>query len=244
MHLSDLKGKVALVTGAGSGVGKKVVELLLKNEAHVVACDIKAVTMEVNSANFLALSVDISNPAQVEHAFAQVDHHFGKLEIVVHCAAIFDIGGIEEIDEQHLNRMIDINIKGSFYICKESFRFMKKVGKAGSIINIASTAGEYGSIRAASHYAASKGAVIAMSKSLAREGASYGIRVNCVSPGPLDTPMNDIQDDQQRMKIAERTLLGRVGTPDDIANAALYLASDVSSWVTGEVIRVNGGSLL
>ena len=244
MHLSDLKGKVALVTGAGSGVGKKVVELLLKNEAHVVACDIKAVTMEVNSANLLALSVDISNPAQVEHAFAQVDHHFGKLEIVVHCAAIFDIGGIEEIDEQHLNRMIDINIKGSFYICKESFRFMKKVGKAGSIINIASTAGEYGSIRAASHYAASKGAVIAMSKSLAREGASYGIRVNCVSPGPLDTPMNDIQDDQQRMKIAERTLLGRVGTPDDIANAALYLASDVSSWVTGEVIRVNGGSLL
>jgi NAD(P)-dependent dehydrogenase (short-subunit alcohol dehydrogenase family) len=244
MHLSDLKGKVALVTGAGSGVGKKVVEMLLKNEAHVVACDIKAVTMEVNSANFLALSVDISNPAQVEHAFAQVDHHFGKLDIVVHCAAIFDIGGIEEIDEQHLNRMIDINIKGSFYICKESFRFMKKVGKAGSIINIASTAGEYGSIRAASHYAASKGAVIAMSKSLAREGASYGIRVNCVSPGPLDTPMNDIQDDQQRMKIAERTLLGRVGTPDDIANAALYLASDVSSWVTGEVIRVNGGSLL
>ena len=244
MHLSDLKGKVALVTGAGSGVGKKVVEMLLKNEAHVVACDIKSVTMEVNSANLLALSVDISNPTQVEHAFAQVDHHFGKLDIVVHCAAIFDIGGIEEIDEQHLNRMIDINIKGSFYICKESFRFMKKVGKAGSIINIASTAGEYGSIRAASHYAASKGAVIAMSKSLAREGASYGIRVNCVSPGPLDTPMNHIQDDQQRMKIAERTLLGRVGTPDDIANAALYLASDVSSWVTGEVIRVNGGSLL
>lgn len=240
----DLKDKVALVTGAGSGVGRKVVELLLKNEARVVACDIKPAVLEVNGGEKLSLATDISKGDQVAHAFAQVDTHFGRLDVVVHCAGIFDIGTIEEIDEQRFNRMIDINLKGTFHVCREAFRLMKQYGRGGSIVNIASTAGEYGSIRPASHYAASKGAVIAMSKSLAREGAASGIRVNCVSPGPLDTPMNNIQDDKQRALIGQRTLIGRVGTSEDIANAVLYLSSDASSWVTGEVIRVNGGSLL
>jgi len=244
MHLLDLKDKVALVTGAGSGVGRKVAELLLNNGARVAACDIKPVEMEVNGGDMLSLATDISNGNQVANASAQVDAHFGRLDIVVHCAGIFDIGAIEEIDEQRLNRTIDINFKGTFHVCQEAFRLMKKYGRGGSIVNIASTAGEYGSIRPASHYAASKGAVIAMSKSLAREGAAFGIRVNCVSPGPLDTPMNNNQDDKQRALIAERTLLGRMGTSEDIANAVLYLSSDASSWVTGEVIRVNGGSLL
>jgi len=244
MHLSDLKDKVALVTGAGSGVGRKVAELLLRNGARVAACDIKPVVMEVNGGDMLSLAMDITKGDQVVNAFAQVDAHFGRLDIVVHCAGIFDIGAIEEIDEQRLARTIDINFKGTFNVCREAFRWMKKYERGGSVVNIASTAGEYGSLRPASHYAASKGAVIAMSKSLAREGAASGIRVNCVSPGPLDTPMNNIQDDTQRALIAERTLIGRVGNSEDIANAVLYLTSDASSWVTGEVVRVNGGSLL
>jgi NAD(P)-dependent dehydrogenase (short-subunit alcohol dehydrogenase family) len=115
---------------------------------------------------------------------------------------------------------------------------------SGSIINFASTAGEYGSIRPSAAYAAAKGAVIAFTKSLAREVSPAGIRANCVSPGPIDTPMLQAATPEQRAIAASRTLLGRLGTPDDIAQAVRYLASDESSFITGDVLRVNGGSLL
>jgi NAD(P)-dependent dehydrogenase (short-subunit alcohol dehydrogenase family) len=114
----------------------------------------------------------------------------------------------------------------------------------GSVVNFASTAGEYGSIRPAAHYAAAKGALIAMTKSLAREVSPHGVRVNVISPGPVDTPMLAPADAAQRAQITARTLVGRLGRPEDLAEAALYLGSGDSTFVTGEVLRVNGGALI
>jgi NAD(P)-dependent dehydrogenase (short-subunit alcohol dehydrogenase family) len=114
----------------------------------------------------------------------------------------------------------------------------------GAVINFASTAGEYGSIRPAAHYAAAKGGNIAKTKSLAREVSPHGVRVNVISPGPVDTRMLAPVDEAQRAEIAARTLFDRLGTPEDLAAAALYLSCDDARWVTGEVLRVNGGALL
>lgn len=171
------------------------------------------------------------------------ERHYGTLHIFVNCVGFFDISEIENIDEASWYKTMDINLKGTFFTCQKAFTMMKRQ-KSGSIVNFASAAGEYGSIRPGSHYAASKGSVIAMSKSLAREGAEHQIRVNVISPGPTDTQMLNAQNDAQRQKIGERTLLGRLGTPTDMSNAVLFLSSEVSSWITGDVMRVNGGSLL
>jgi NAD(P)-dependent dehydrogenase (short-subunit alcohol dehydrogenase family) len=253
MNTNDLKGKVAVVSGAGSGVGRTLALQLAELGAKLVLCDISedpmAETVRLikgHKDNIICVKTNIADEEQVKGLFAAVDAHFGQLDVVVNCAAIWDEASIGQIDSARLDRMLDINLKGSFYMCREAFARMQanKPEAGGSIINIASTAGEYGSIRPAAHYAAAKGGIIAMSKSLAREGAKDGIRVNVVSPGPLDTPMSNIRSDEQRSQIGERTLVGRVGTPQDIANGVLFLASSVSSWVTGEVLRVNGGSLL
>jgi NAD(P)-dependent dehydrogenase (short-subunit alcohol dehydrogenase family) len=114
----------------------------------------------------------------------------------------------------------------------------------GSIVNFASTAGEFGSIRPSAAYAAAKGGVIAFTKSLAREVSPHGVRVNVVSPGPVGTPMLDAESEAAQAQVAERTLLGRLGTPGDIAEGVAYLIGDGAGWVTGEVLRINGGSLI
>jgi NAD(P)-dependent dehydrogenase (short-subunit alcohol dehydrogenase family) len=250
MKLSDLEHKVAVLTGAGGGIGRYIAIRLAEQGVKLAICDINKQLLEeteqaivASGGTVITIMTDISSEADVTTLFREVSSQYGKLDILINCAAIWDEGDIEQINGQRLDRMIDINFKGTFLMCRSAIGLMRQQ-KRGSIVNIASTAGEYGSIRPAAHYAASKGAVIAFSKSLAREGAPDQVRVNVVSPGPINTPMLNITDEKQRSQIGERTLLGRVGEPADIANAVLFLSSSVSSWITGEVLRVNGGSLL
>lgn len=255
MNTGDLQGKIIVVTGAGSGVGRHIACALAVLGAKLVLCDIReepmqetlnqmAAATKANEAEAIMVKTDISQEADVQHLFQQAELRFGQVDVLINCAGIFDSKPIEDISSAMLERTLGINLKGTFLMCQAAFLLMRKHAIAGSIVNIASTAGEYGSISPASHYAASKGGVIALSKSLAREGAKDRIRVNVVSPGPLDTPMTNIASADQRSLIGERTLLGRVGTPEDIGNGVLFLASSVSSWITGEVLRVNGGSLI
>jgi NAD(P)-dependent dehydrogenase (short-subunit alcohol dehydrogenase family) len=251
LNVSDLHEKVAVVTGAGSGVGRCIALQLAGNGVSLVLCDIREESLKETArliedvTPVTLITLDISAENQVTEAFRTVERQYhGRLDIVVNCAAIFDVCDVQQIDGDRLDRMLNINLKGSFFMCREAIALMRKHRNRGSIVNIASTAGEYGSIRPAAHYAASKGGIIAMSKSLARECAEDGIRVNVVSPGPLDTPMSNLPDIHAKQLVGERMLLGRVGEPEDIGNAVIFLASSVSSWITGEVLRVNGGSLL
>ncbi|MFD0714700.1 SDR family NAD(P)-dependent oxidoreductase [Paenibacillus sp. GCM10027626] len=250
MQLTDLQQKVAVLTGAGGGIGRHIARRLAEQGVRLVLCDIqeqhlKATEQTILAARGTAIAVrtDISNEADVAALFRKASSHYGRVDILINCAAIWDEGDIEQITGERLDRMIDINFKGTFMMCRAAIVLMRQQNN-GTIVNIASTAGEYGSIRPAAHYAASKGAVIALSKSLAREGANARIRVNVVSPGPIDTPMLNITDERHKSLVGERTLLGRVGEPEDIATAVLFLSSSVSSWITGEVLRVNGGSLI
>lgn len=250
MELTKLHGQTAVVTGAGSGVGRKLAGMLSEVGVRVVLSDIhddglNATLRQMNNpARHLPIKANVSREEEVRRMFHDAAQFAGAIHILINCAAIWDEADVADIDDARLERMLSVNLKGSFYTCREAFIHMRSRGEGGSIVNIASTAGEYGSIRPAAHYAASKGGIIAMTKSLAREGAKDRIRVNVVSPGPLDTAMNPIENSEQRAKINERTLLGRVGTAQDIGNAVMFLASPGSSWITGEVLRVNGGSLL
>jgi NAD(P)-dependent dehydrogenase (short-subunit alcohol dehydrogenase family) len=248
--VSDLMNKVCLVTGAGGGMGRQIAQALGKQGMKVAICDVNEAQLSVTSglirdtgADYLQVCMDITSEEDVAALYKQIEERFGRLDVLVNCAAIWHAGEITEISVQHWHRMIDINLMGAFLMCRDAFPLMRKTG-SGSIINFASTAGEYGSIRPAAHYAASKGGVIAMSKSLAREGAADKIRVNIISPGPTDTPMLDARSEEQKVKFGERTLLGRIGTGEDMANAVLFLASEASAWITGDVMRVNGGSLI
>ncbi len=253
MNTNDLQGKIVVITGSGSGVGRRIAYDLGQLGARLVLCDISQEQMEETAKQLefsslieqvLLVKTDISSISDVQHLYQETEKCFGKVDVLINCAGIWDESDIEEISENQLERIFGINLKGTLLMCQGAFSLMRKYGVEGSIVNIASTAGEFGSIRPAAHYAASKGGIIALSKSLAREGAKNNIRVNVVSPGPLDTPMFKISNDEQRRTIGERTLLGRMGRPEDISNGVLYLASSASSWVTGEVLRINGGSLL
>lgn len=251
MDVQRLKGKIALVTGAGSGVGRQIAVDLHRLGAVPVLCDVRIEALREsagliagNGGNLMLEKADITREADINRLFEKIAARYERLDMLIHCAAVWDAAGILEIDDARLDRMLDINLKGVIRMCRSAFAIMSRQAEGGAIVNIASTAGEYGSIRPASHYAASKGGVIAFSKSLAREGAPLKIRVNVVSPGPLDTPMTNIVNDEQRAQVGGRTLLGRMGTPADISHAALFLASEQASWITGEVLRVNGGSLI
>ena len=172
----------------------------------------------------------------------QVKDSLGPVRAFANCAGVWHDSPYSEVTEEQWDFTVDINLKGNFFFCQEAMKQMSEAG-GGSIVNISSTAGEYGSIRAAAHYAASKGGVIAMSKSLAREGAP-SIRVNVISPGPTDTPMLAATEEEKR-EVAKRPMVGRLGTVDDMAEAVLYLSDPrKAGYITGEVLRVNGGSLI
>jgi len=186
--------------------------------------------------------VDLRDVAAVGAWMNEVRDRLGPVRVLANCAGVWHDSPYDAVSEPDWDFVLDVNLKGGFFICQAAMKQMAAAG-GGAIVNIASTAGEYGSIRAAAHYAASKGGIIAMSKSLAREGAP-SIRVNVVSPGPTDTPMLANTEAEKR-EIAKRPLVGRLGTPDDMAAAMLYLCDpDRAGFITGEVLRVNGGSLI
>jgi NAD(P)-dependent dehydrogenase (short-subunit alcohol dehydrogenase family) len=167
----------------------------------------------------------------------------GPIAGLVNVAGRFVIESFVETAEEQWTTMLDANLLTAFAGCRAVLPGMLERG-TGSIVNFASTAGEYGSIRPSAAYAAAKAGVIGLTKSLAREVSPQGVRVNAISPGPIDTPALQAASPQQRSETIARTIVGRIGTPRDIAEGVLYLLSDASSYVTGTVLQVNGGSLL
>ncbi len=245
MH--DFKGKMALVTGAARGIGRAIALELARGGASLALNDVNEAAAQ--EAIDLALQAGAPKakfyPFDVAHAPAcnaavdAVVQEFGGLHVLVNNAGISIDALIMRFKDEDWKKTLDINLTGAFNLIRAATRPMMKQ-RAGSIVNIASVVGETGNAGQAA-YSASKGALIALTKTVARELASRGIRANAVAPGFIDTPMTQALPEAARTKLAEAIPLGRLGTPQDIADCVAWLASESSSYVTGAVIRVNGG---
>ena len=243
-----LQGKVALITGAARGQGAAEARLFAKEGAKVVLADVldpegSAVAAEIAEAGGDALYVhlDVTNEDDWDRAVQSAVSTFGKIDILVNNAGIWRRGHVLETSSEQWDEVMGVNAKGVFLGTKAAIPEMRKAG-GGSIINISSTAGLVGS-RTSSAYSASKGAVRIFTKSTAIQYAAEGIRANSIHPGPIDTDMGDQvwPDADSRETAVARTALARIGTAEDIAYGALYLASDESSFVTGAELVIDGG---
>jgi 3-oxoacyl-[acyl-carrier protein] reductase len=190
------------------------------------------------------MKADVASSADVKRLFAGVERRLGHLDILVANAGIWKGAAIEKMTDRQLAETLDLNVRGVFYCCREAVPLMRKAG-SGRIILVASTAGQRGEAFH-SHYAASKGAVISLTKSLAPELAADHILVNCIAPGWFDTDMSRPSLDNPRTEkhVLATIPLHRVGQPEEFAGAVLFLASDLSTFVTGEILNVNGGAVL
>ena len=249
----SLSGKSAIVTGASRGIGAATAIALAEAGAHGITInyqrDRDAATQVAGrckelGAEVLTVRADVSRPAAIEKMVDRTLERFGALDILIANAGIWKEAPIETMTERDWDETIDINLK-SIYACSHEAARAMLPNRRGTIILVSSTAGQRGE-PFYSHYAASKGAIIAMTKSLAAELGPRGIRVNCVAPGWVATDMTveALNDPKERRKIRELIPLGRVATPAEIAGPILFLASDLASHVNGEVLNVNGGSVL
>ena len=243
-----LAGKTALITGAGSGMGRLAVTMFAREGAAVVAADIDAAALRETVAeadgSVLAVDGDVSNAADVERWVAEAVSAYGKLDILYNNAGIMpdEDGSVDAMDEDAFQRVIDVNLKGTALCCKYALPAMSEAG-GGSIVNVASFVALVGCTVPQDAYTASKGAVLALTRSLAVQFGPKNVRANAICPGPIETPLlrELLRDEEARQQRLSRIPLGRFGRPEDIVNAALYLASDESSWMTGTTFVVDGG---
>lgn len=249
----ELNGKVALVTGARRGMGKSHALALAKQGAKVVVTDIsqeecETVVDEIKSSGgeAVAFKLDVTNASDVNQVFDEVVSQFSRLDILVNNAGIYIPKPALEITEDDWDKMIDINLKGEFLCAQRAAREMAK-NKWGRIINISSidSGGVGVGLAGGAHYAASKGGVIGLTEVLATEFAPLGITVNAIGPGAIDTPMiSSAQMTEEMMKqLMAGVPIGRVGKPEEVSAAVVFLASEEASYVTGATLFVDGGWL-
>ena len=243
-----LQGKVAFITGAARGQGAEEARMFAKEGAKVVLADVPdqegtagAAEIAEMGGDALYVHLDVTNEDEWDAAVQSAIASFGKLDILVNNAGIWRRGQVLETSSDQWDDIMDVNAKGVFLGTKAAIPEMRKAG-GGSIVNISSTAGLVGSKTSAA-YSASKGAVRIFTKSTAVQYAAEGIRANSIHPGPIDTDMGDQvwPDAASKAASVTRTALNRMGTPEDIAYGALYLASDESSFVTGSELVIDGG---
>lgn len=244
-----LKGKVAFVTGFGSGLGRAIAVLFAQEGAAVAGTSTTeakgrdtAAMIEKTGNQVLFRAGDVSNSAQMKALIDEAVKQFGGLDIVVNSAGVRTNGSITEITEEQWDRTISVNLKGVFVISRLAIPEMIKRG-GGVILNIGARSGMAGQAGRAA-YCASKGGMITLTEAMAMDHARDKIRVNCICPGPTRTPMVDTSTPEKLARYKTRVPVGRIGEPEDIAQAALYLASDEASMVTAAILPVDGGMRL
>jgi 3-oxoacyl-[acyl-carrier protein] reductase len=245
-----LQDKVALVTGAGRGIGLAIARAFVREGACVALCDLDAPALKRAEAEMQGLAgqtvayrMDVTSREQIQAVVDDLLGRFGRIDILVNNAGIYEVLPFEEISTERWDRLLDVNLKGALFCCQAVAPPMKRQ-RTGRIINIASSAGKTGGTLAGAHYAVSKAGLICLAKQLARELGPFDITANAIAPGRIDTPMIQASSPEENEAFRLRTPLGRLGTPEDVANAALFLASDEASFITGEIMDVNGGLVI
>ena len=242
----ELKGKVALITGAAQGIGKVIAVRLAESGASIAICDLnidglQTTTKEIESAGGRALPIE-ANVASMDQTQAMVEKtvkELGGVHILVNNAGITRDSLLLRMTVDDWDKVLTVNLKGVFNCTKAALKFMAKQ-RYGRVISIASIVGEMGNAGQA-NYAASKAGVIGFTKTVAREYAKRSITANAIAPGFIATAMTDELPEKAREDLMKQIPIGRLGTPEDVANAVLFLASDASNYITGQVINVNGG---
>ena len=250
--LARLSGKIALITGGGTGIGRAIAIEFAREGARVAVAGrrkdlLSALAAEIytSGGEALAVSCDVTRADEVERAMDLTVARFSRIDIVVNSAGALLPGAADETSEAHFDHIIAVNLKGTFLVCRAALARLRKSG-GGSIINMGSVLSLVGMQKRVA-YAAAKGGVLQMTRAMALDHARENIRVNCICPAIVDTPLIDElasrHPDPQafRRTRAEQIPMGRLGTPEDVAHLAVFLASDESSWLTGAALPLDGG---
>lgn len=244
------ENKVALITGAARGIGKEVAKKFAKNGYNVVINYVSSKTdteklkkeFEDLGVKVLLVKADVSNQEEAEDLVNQTINTFGKIDVLVNNAGITKDNLLMRMSEEDFEKVININLKGTFLVTKYAIKYMMKK-RCGSIVNLASVVGVAGNAGQC-NYAASKAGIIGFTKSIAKELASRNIRANAVAPGFIKTDMTEVLSDSVKENINSKIPLKRMGTAEEVANLVYFLSSEQSSYITGQVINVDGGMVM
>lgn len=242
--------RTAVVTGGSKNIGLAIAEKLQRAGVQVAIVSSNPQHLQTAITHLHTLGhapsawlCDVSDVAQLPVTLQQIHAHHGSIDILVNCAGVLDLSEVEDTTEAMWDTVLDVNLKGTFFMTQKCLPYLK-AGTDARVINIASNAGRMGGYANAMSYTASKGGMISLTYGLARRFAPFGITVNCVAPGTIESDMSRMRDEHTHQMLLEKFPLGRIGTSDEVASAVCYFASRESGFSTGAVLDVNGGMFM